>query len=294
MRKVIYINILILLAWLPLKAQHNSAYSQYMFNGLLLNPAYAGSREALDLSAMYRKQWTGFNGAPSTITFAAHMPLKNKKVNLGLVVQDDRFGISEHIRANAIYAYRFKLMKGSLALGLAGGIESFNDNWSKAQTTQSDDPSFTAQSNRHIYAEAGFGMYYTSDRFYAGLSAPSFYNQSFNLYKTLVFTAGGLINASANVKIKPALIFKYIANSPVHANVSSTFYWKDVIGVGIGYTVNTSALAYMDLKLNEQFRVGYAYEYNTNALRTYNTGSHECMVRYLFHYKVETASARYF
>lgn len=294
MRKITCISVLIFLAWLRVSAQHNSAYSQYMFNGLLLNPAYAGSREALDISALYRKQWAGFNGAPSTITFAAHTPLKRKKVNLGLVVQDDRFGISEHLRANAIYAYRFRLLKGSLALGLAGGIESFNDNWAKAQTTQQEDPSFTAQANRRIYAEAGFGMYYASNRFYAGLSAPSVYSQSFSLYKTLVFTAGGLIDASETFKVKPALIVKYIMNSPVHVNLSSTFYWKDVIGVGIGYTVYTSALAYVDIKLTEQFRAGYAYEYNTNALRTYTMGSHECMIRYLFHYKVETASARYF
>lgn len=282
------------LACLRVHGQHNSAYSQYMFNGLLLNPAYAGSREALDLSALYRKQWSGFNGAPSTITFAAHTPLKRKKVNLGLVVQDDRFGISEHLRAYAVYAYRFRLMKGNLALGLSGGIESFNDNWSKAQTTQAEDPSFAGQANRRLYAEAGFGMYYSSKRFYAGLSAPALYGQTFDRYKTLVLTGGGLIDASESIKIKPAVIVKYIMNSPLHLNVSSTFYWKDVIGLGLGYTWNTSALAYVDIKLNEQFRAGYAYEYNTNALRTLNSGSHECMIRYLFHYKVETASARYF
>lgn len=294
MRTCISIGIFLFVLAFHASAQHNSVYSQYMFNGLLLNPAYAGSRDALDLSALYRKQWLGFNGAPSTITFAAHAPLKRKKVNLGLIIQDDRFGISEHLRANAVYAYRFRLLKGSLALGLSGGIESFNDNWAKAQTTQQEDPSFTAQANRYVYAEAGFGMYYQARRFYAGLSAPTVYSQAPGFNQTLVFTAGGLIDVSETIKIKPAVITKYVVHSPLHVNVSSTFYWRDVVGLGFGYTWNTSALAYIDLKLNDQLRAGYAYEYNTNALGTYTSGSHECMIRYLFLYKVHTASARYF
>ncbi len=275
-------------------AQHNSTYSQYMFNGLLLNPAYAGSREALDLTGLYRKQWVGINGAPTTITFAAHSPLKNKKLNLGLVIISDRFGITEHLKASIIYAYRIKFLKGHLSFGLSGGIDSYKENREKTQTTQQDDPSFQQTVNKKINPEFGFGMYYSSTKMYFSLSAPSLYNRSFDLYKTFIFTAGGLINVSDNFKIKPAVIVKYILNSPVNMNVSSTFYLKDILGVGVGYTINSSVLAYLDLKVNDQLRVGYAYEYATTSLNSYTSGSHEVMLRYLFHYKVNTLSTRYF
>lgn len=275
-------------------AQHNSSYSQYMFNGLLINPAYAGSNDALNLTALYRKQWTGFDNAPNTLSFTAHTPLKNKKVNLGVVVISDRFGITEHLKASLIYAYRFKIRKGNLAFGLLGGVDSYKTNWNKIHTTETNDPSFTSVAQRNITPEAGFGMYYHSKNIYIGLSAPSIYNKDISLYRTVLFNAGGLINISKDFKIKPSLLIKYIFNSPVDINVSSTFYWKDVIGLGIGYTVNTAWIAYVDLKINDQFRFGYAYDYNTNLLNKFSAGSHEAMLRYLFHYKVNSFSTRYF
>ncbi len=290
LRSLIFIVLIPLFSY----AQHNSTYSQYMFSGLLLNPAYAGSRDALDMAALYRKQWVGINGAPTTITFAAHSPLKNKKVNLGLVIISDKFGITEHLKASLVYAYRFKFLKGHLSLGLSGGIDSYKDNWAKARTTQAEDPSFTQQVNKRIYPEFGFGMYYASKKLYLGLSSPSLYNNSFNLYKTFIFNAGGLIDVSENFKIKPAVIIKYILNSPLNVNLSSTFYYRDIAGLGVGCTINSSMLAYIDLKVNDQFRIGYAYEYATTRLNTYTSGSHEVMLRYLFHYKVNTLSTRYF
>lgn len=275
-------------------AQHNSGYSQYMFNGLLINPAYAGSQDALNITALYRKQWTGFDNAPNTLSFTAHTPLKNKKVNLGLIVTSDRFGITEQLKASLIYAYRIKLGKGGLSFGLLGGVDSYRISWNKVKTTESSDPSFLAGTEKRIYPEAGFGIYYASKKLYAGLSAPTIYSQSFHLQRTVMFNAGGLINVSENVKIKPAVLVKYLLNSPVDANVSSTFYWKDVVGLGVGYTYNTSLIALIDLKINEQFRAGYSYDYATTTLNNYSSGSHEIMLRYLFHYKVHSFSTRYF
>ena len=275
-------------------AQHNSSYSQYMFNGLLINPAYAGSQDALNLTALYRKQWTGFDNAPNTLSFTAHTPLKNKKLNLGLIVMSDRFGISEHLKASLIYAYRVKLAKGALSFGLLGGIDSYKINWNKVKTTEGSDPSFLATPEKRIYPEAGFGMYYASKNMYLGLSAPTIYNQSFHAQRTVMINAGALIDVSENFKIKPALMLKYLLHSPLDANVSSTFYWKDVVGLGVGYSYKTSLIALIDLKINDQFRAGYSYDYATTSLNNYSSGSHEIMLRYLFHYKVHSFSTRYF
>lgn len=276
------------------KAQHNSSYSQYMFNGLLINPAYAGSNDALNLTALYRKQWSGIENAPNTLSFTAHTPLKNKKVNLGLIVTSDRYGITEHLKASLIYAYRIKVFKGHLSLGLLGGVNSYKMNWSKVRTTQEGDASFTSDMQKRIYPEAGFGIYYHSQQFFLGLSAPDMYSNTFSLDRTMALSAGGLINSSGNFKIKPAILVKYITNSPIDANISSTFYWKDIVGLGVGYSYNTSVIGLLDLRVNDQFRIGYSYDYATTALNKYSSGSHEIMLRYLFHYKVHSLSTRYF
>jgi type IX secretion system PorP/SprF family membrane protein len=275
-------------------AQHNSSYSQYMFNGLLINPAYAGSNDALNLTALYRKQWTGIDNAPNTLSFTAHTPLKNKKVNLGLILINDRYGITEHMKASLIYAYRVKLFRGSLSFGLLGGVDSYTMDWSRVKTTQQGDASFSSNGQKRIYPEAGFGIYYHSQKFFLGLSAPDLYYNTFSVNRTMALSAGGLLNVSDNFKIKPAVMVKYILNSPVDANISSTFYWKDIVGIGVGYSYNTSLIGLLDLKINDQFRIGYSYDYATTALSKYSTGSHEVMLRYLFHYKVRSLSTRYF
>ncbi len=274
--------------------QHNSSYSQYMFNGLLLNPAYAGSNDALNLTSLYRKQWLGLDGTPTTLTFSGHMPLKNRKINLGAVVMSDKFGVTEHNKVNLVYAYRIRLLKGEFSFGIEAGIDAYRANWDQVKTTQLRDPSFAVNTEKKILPQAGFGVYYYKPHFYVGMSVPSLIGNSFNKYQTTVFNLGFVAGVTDNFKIKPALLLKYVLNSPVDANVSSTFYWKNVIGLGFGYSLNGISMAYMDLKITDQFRIGYSYDYISTELRNYNAGSHEIMLRYLFQYKVNVPSARYF
>lgn len=279
---------------LSLFSQHNSSYTQYMFNGLLLNPAYAGSNDALNLTALYRKQWLGLDGSPTTITFSAHSPLKNEKVALGVVVMDDKFGVSDHTKMDLIYAYRVKLGKGKLSFGLQGGVDSYKTNWDQVRTTQLRDPSFTINSVRNIQAQAGFGLYYYSQNMYIGASIPSILNNNQMKYQTAVATAGCVLSISDVIKIKPAVLVRYILDSPLDVNVTTTFYWRNVLGLGLGYSINSTAMSFLDLKVNDQFRIGYAYDYTLSTLRNYNTGSHEIMLRYLFNYRVNVSSTRYF
>lgn len=294
MKKHYYI-IFVFCFCLKMQAQHNGDYMQYMFNGLLVNPAYAGSRDALDVTGLYRNQWMGIVGSPVTASFAAHTPLKNKRFNIGATVINDKFGIFNHTRANLIYAYRIKFLKGNLSFGLQGGVDYYTANWSRINTIQKDDPNFSSTVNdSKIVPDAGFGVYYYSKNFYLGLSAPTVFNETISKYRTFMGNTGFLINVSEDFKIKPAMLVKYIYNSPLSTNVSSTFYWKDFIGLGIGYTLNTSAMAFIDLKLNEQLRFGYGYDYALNRLNVYSSGSHEIMLRYLFKYKINPLSTRYF
>src|ERR1700751_4987027 len=125
-------------------AQHNSLFSQYMFNGLLINPAYAGSNDVLSATAIDRMQWAGFDGAPKTLSFSLHSPLKNKKVNLGLSVLNDQIGVTTQNKINAVYTYRIFFKKSSLSFGLQEGIDMVTNNWSKIQTTTPGDFMFSS------------------------------------------------------------------------------------------------------------------------------------------------------
>jgi type IX secretion system PorP/SprF family membrane protein len=282
------------LVTLHLVAQHRSDYMQYMFNGLLVNPAYAGSQEALNITALYRKQWAGFNGAPVTASFAGHSPLKNQKSNIGVIVMNDCFGIYNHNMINLVYAYRVRLGNGYLSLGIQGGIDAYSANWNKVNTTDKNDPGFQQVNDKKTVFNAGFGTYYYSKKFYLGFSMPELFDDNISKYRTQVVHGGFLINSEGNLKIKPSMMMKYIYNSPLSTNIATTFYWKDIIGLGIGYTINTSALAIIDIKVNDQFRVGYGYDHPLNKLRTYTSGSHELMLRYIFKYKIDALSTRYF
>lgn len=293
--KFILRSILILIAFsFNVMGQYNSDYMQYMFNGLLINPAYAGSSEALNISGMYRNQWMGLPGAPVTAILSAHSPLKNKKVNIGGILINDRFGVFNHTKASLIYAYRFKLFNGHLSFGLQAGIDSYTTDWNKINTTDVGDPNFQGQKTRNIIPEVGAGTFYHSKNFYLGFSIPNLFNTGFNYDMVGILNSGCIIKMSDNIRLKPAVLIKYLKSSPLSANVSTTFYYKEVFGIGLGYTYKTATLAYVDLKLNTQFHLGYGYTYSLNILQNYTSGSHEIMLRYIFQYKINAVSARYF
>ncbi len=288
------LTIVFLICCAAFQAQHLGNYSQYMFNGLLLNPAYAGSQEALNITALYRRQWLGLDGAPTTMNLSAHMPFKRRKAAIGFLLTDDRFGVSTHTRAALVYAYRLKLGKGKLSLGLQGGVDVSQSNWGQVKTTQDKDPSFGIVAQREILPQMGGGAWYYTSSFYAGVSAPELFNAENREFRTVAFTSGIVLKAGANVKIKPVVLIRYIRSSPLDVNVSATCYWKDVLGLGAGYSASRTAFAFVDVKITEQFRFGYSYDYSFNALRNYNSGSHEVMLRYLFEYTIHAPSIRYF
>jgi type IX secretion system PorP/SprF family membrane protein len=269
-------------------------YVQYMFNGVLLNPAYAGSQGALNITALYRNQWVGIDGAPVSKSFSAHTPLKNKKINLGLIAENERFGIYEHTRINGLYAYRVKFLRGELAAGIQAGVDLQSTNWNKVVVTEVNDPNFSGIPVRQTAFIAGAGLFYNSERFYAGLSSPQIFSNYLNKNSTSIFNCGTLIDLSSNFKIKPALLCKYLHGSPLMLNISSTFYYKELLGIGAGYTIGNLWMAYLDVKFNDQLHFGYGYDRSVNNLKTYSGGSHEIMLRYLFSFKLKVVNARYF
>jgi type IX secretion system PorP/SprF family membrane protein len=265
-----------------------------MFNGFLLNPAYCGSQGALNITGLYRNQWVGIEGAPVSKSFAANSPLKNKKLNIGVIIENERFAVYDQTRISAAYAYRVKALGGQLAFGLQAGAQLNSISWNKMVINNVSDPNFASMPQKSTSFISGAGLYYHSRSFYAGFSAPQFYNSNIHSNPTLVFNCGGLISAGENYKLKPAALVKYIHSSPVSVNGSLTLYYKELIGIGGGYTPGNSWMVLTDIRITEQFHFGYGYDRSLNKLKTYSGGSHEIMLRYLFSYKLKVQSARYF
>ncbi len=278
-------------------AQHQSFYSQYIYSGLLINPAYAGSQDALSVAAAYRNQWTGFDGAPKNLSLALHTPLKNKKTNIGLLVANENFGLSNQTGVNLAYAYRIKSHEHSLSFGLQAGIDLLKTDWNQVKTTDKNDPIFTSGLETRSIPTFGAGVYYKGTNCYAGLAVPTLYKldskSSFSPYAFNLYS-GMLIRLKNEVVIKPSALVKYIKNSPIQWDVTTTFYLSKIMGVGFGYRSNDAVYAFLDIKINDQFNLGYAYDFTTSQLKNYSSGSHEILLRYLFKYNVNSKSVRYF
>ncbi len=294
MKKLLLIAI-ISFTILRVNAQHDNLYSQYMFNGLLVNPAYAGSNDMLNATAVYRNQWVGFDGAPKTGTFSLHTPLKNKKLNVGLLFITDQYGITTQNVINGVFAYRIFFKKSSLSFGLQAGVNFTRNNWNAIQTTTPGDVVFTNQYSQQNLPQTGFGIYYKAQKFYAGFSSPELISigLSKNVFRSALLTAGYLINVSDDIKIKPSVLVKYIKDSPVEIDINANIYFK-AFGIGYSYRTNDAMVFLATCNINKQFSVGYSYDYTTSKLKTFVKGSHEVMLKYDFGYKIKPQSPRYF
>ena len=291
--KKIYFTLLILSLCLFLRGQHSPIYSQYMNNPLIINPAYAGTKDALSFTGMYRDQWVGFGGAPKTLFFSAHSPLKNKKINLGVNLISDHFGITDQNLIQGIYSYRLYFKKSSLSFGLAVGINMIRNNWNQITTTVSNDIVFANTYSQQNLLQTGFGMYYTSAKFYAGISAPNLIKQNASDYKPSMLMAGYIFDISSDFKIKPSVLVKYINASPIEVDFNTNFYFRQ-LGLGFSYRTQDACIFMLNWYVNQQFMFGYAYDYTTSKLGTFVSGSHEIVLSYLFGYKVNPVSPRYF
>jgi type IX secretion system PorP/SprF family membrane protein len=278
-------------------AQHDFLYSQYYFSGILVNPAYAGSQDALNFTSIYRNQWTGLEGAPQNISVGLHSPLKSSRTNAGLIFLSNKFGLTSETKFLGVYAYRIKAGRGSLSFGLQGGVQLDRNSWNKIETTQGSDPVFTDVPERSTHGVFGFGMLYKTEKMFIGLSSPQLYDtrKSFDIaYSPVLLSAGFLLKINDNLKLRPAGFLRYVKNSPPEGDLSAALYTKEIFGIGLGYRSNDAAYAFIDLRLNEQFSLGYCYDYTLSSLSRYSGGSHEFMLRYLFSYKLNTKSPRYF
>ncbi|MBA3663389.1 MAG: type IX secretion system membrane protein PorP/SprF [Bacteroidetes bacterium] len=293
-------------------AQFDYMFTQYMFNEMFINPAYAGSKEAMSATLLHRQQWVNFPGRPVTTSFSLHGPLMNNKMGLGLSVLNERIGVLNHNLIYASYAYRVKTgEKGTLAFGLMAGIHNqvnkFNE--LKVNNDGSVDPQFSNSAST-IAPNFGTGIYYNTKTFFAGISIPRMVDDkvkfatngavsvssqidpsNFHYY----FTIGNVFTLSPGLKLKGQAMVQAVQNAPVIYNLNANFLIKDLVWAGVSYRSGSSASAILGMQISPQFLVSYSYDYTLNAIQNYSQGSHEIMLNYLFSFKgKKVVTPRYF
>lgn len=288
-------------------AQQRPMYSQYMFNMLNINPAYAGSRGVVSTTALYRDQWVGIPGAPKTASFSLDMPLNEQKIGIGLQLFDDRLGIERTTGFNAAYAFRIQLTEsGTLSLGLQAGLLNYRANYSEVRTFQANDPSFS-QNISGILPAAAAGIYYNSDQFYIGFSTPALLQTKLSNDNTadvssatgrnlhLYLASGFVVNLGEYLALKPSLLVKAVSGAPLEYDLNGNLWIQNTIALGFSYRTGDAYVGMVELQINDQFRFGYAYDKTFSSLGSYNTGTHELMLRLEFgSSKGKISSPRYF
>lgn len=313
--------VLLLASWASgsqVQAQQDKQFSQYMFNMLALNPAYAGSRDVLSATAMYRSQWVGLEGAPQTGTFTIDMPLNRERVGIGLQLYNDRIGLFNETGAVASYAFRIKMgNRTTLALGLQGGVTNLAARLTEVQLIPagvSADPAF-AQNINKMLPNFGTGIYISNDRSYLGISVPRLVKNRLTDFDSGVnravvrrhayAAAGFVVGLSDAIKMKPSILVKYAEGAPLGFDGNVNFWFNDRVALGVSlrknqfysftqYT-NDAVVGMVELQMSDQLRLGYAYDRTISSLGQIAPSSHEIMLRYEFGFgKSKILTPRYF
>ena len=307
MKIIIYISFIIF-CWInSAKAQYFPVFSHYVINGLVINPAYTGSREVMSINILYRNQMIGINGAPVYQTLSIHAPLKNPKLGLGFLFFNENTGPLHTTHAFATYAYKVQLGAGKLNFGLQTGIIYGEYNWNTMYLNDPGDQAFNSNNNTYVLPNIGAGLYYYSRSFFAGLAVPYFLSyketgarDAYSIYHDLnnynfLFSAGYLFRVSKDFKLKPSTLVKYYINSSEQIDLNLiAILLDDKLWIGGSYRFQEAVAALFELQINPQFRISYTFEYAGNNTGYFNYTSHEIGLRYEFSYKLKAFNPRYF
>ena len=288
-------------------AQQHPLFTQYMFNGLVINPAYTGSHESMTLTASLRSQWTGIKGSPKTEVFSAHTPILLSRSSAGLVATHDQLGVTNQTMVYASYAYRIPVSeKGKLALGAQAGMSFYKSNYSDLDVITSSgmtDDAFQSIEGRTL-PNLGIGVYYHTSKTYVGLSLPTLINNKWNNQEPLLkarqqrhyfLSAGHVFDLSPDLKLKPNILLRWVEHGPFQYDVNANLLIKEMVWVGISYRMQDAVDGLVQWIVNDQLNVGYSYGYPTSRLSSVQSGTHEIVLSYrLKQNKHMVLSPRYF
>ena len=287
-------------------AQLEPMYSQYMFNMMNVNPAYAGSRGVPNLTALFRNQWSGMPGAPKTGNVSFDMPFATNNSAIGFQMYTDRIGVQKTQGLKFNYAYRAQAGEsGVISMGLNLGLRNRRANYTDVNTFVPGDPVFNSNISS-MNVDAGAGIFYNTDNFYIGASAPFLLKSNVSSNDPLeagakwleavkardlnVFlTAGFVVYLSEQLVLKPSAMLKR-SGSAFQADINSNLWINDMISLGVSYRTKESVIGMLEWQMTPKLRFGYSYDRSINNLRLYNSGSHEFMLRIEFGTKSEESS----
>lgn len=289
-------------------AQQDPLYSQYMFNLFAINPAYAGSRDAVSATVNYRHQWVGFDGAPTTQTVTVHAPLKGKNMGVGLQVINDVIGPKNVSGAMLSYAYRIKLGKGKLSFGLRGGLLNYSFDFNKIEYKDLEDQILTNGSETFMVPTFDFGTFYYTKTFYAGaqishlnearypiLESPVNRDLEARLYSHVSVTVGKAFEVHPEIVLKPSIFLNGADNGMGYIDINMSALFSETFWVGASFRTGFGVIGLVEMDVNDKLRIGYSYGYATNPLRVAQSGAHEIFIGYDFNLlQKRVASPRYF
>ncbi|MGM0390364.1 MAG: PorP/SprF family type IX secretion system membrane protein [Bacteroidota bacterium] len=287
-KNYLLISVLFVGLWTT-QAQQLPQFTQYMYNTISINPAYAGNRDAFSLTALNRNQWAGISGAPRTQTLSIHSPLRNEKIGLGLSVINDKTGYENYTYLYGDFSYTINVSQDvTLSFGLKAGMSYYDldeDLFSEPSVLQ--DPFFREQFNKWT-PNFGAGLFLSSQKWYLGLSAPKIINNDNNEFSEYValeqvhyyMTGGYVFDLSDTWKLRPTALAKVTNGAPLSFDMSSTFIYDEKLYLGATYRIDDAIGAFIDFQIFEPLRIGYGYEYSVSDLRPYTTGSHEIILIY--------------
>jgi type IX secretion system PorP/SprF family membrane protein len=284
-------------------------YSQYLQNGLAINPAYAGTRGALSGFLSLRKQWMGIKGAPVMQSVSLHTPMKDEKVGLGIMAQFMQYSFTRTTSIYASYSYRVGVWKGKLSLGIKAGADMSNTIYPNGNfLTNPGDPVFI-NDRPYVLPNFGVGVYYYDSKYFAGLSVPALLgyertssgnvelNNSISTYD-FVFTGGGIFSLSDRLKFKPSFLLDYSMQSTgrlKRLDINGNFILNDLIWMGASWRTSEQVLVgIVQMQVNQQLMIGLSYDYPAGRMNSFSKGSTEFGLRYDFGTKISAANPRYF
>lgn len=272
-------------------AQQRPIQSLYMFDPLVLNPAFAGTQVQLSATSIYRNQWINFPGAPKTFTATAHSGFKQNRIGLGFIAGKDQIGIHDETSLYLVYSYKLPLSRfdksRSLAFGIQGGFNNLKSDYTLTISREIDRFGILRTFNPNF----GAGIFYRDKKYYAGFSVPYILNtellnvntafqSSARRYRYYYLTGGFTQKLSNTVKLIPSTLIRFQDRAPLSFDITLLTVLYDVVGLGASYRLNDSVIGIFELQLNENFHVGYAYDMTSSDLRQYSNGTHEIMINY--------------
>ena len=285
-------------------AQQDAQYTQYMYNTINVNPAYAGSRGVLSVFGLHRTQWVGLDGAPTTNAFSINTPINNSKLGVGVSFVNDKIGPTDENTISADISYTVQTSETyNLSFGIKGTANLFSLDVNKLNPADANDPRLYNFDN-NFTPNVGAGVYFHSEKLYVGLSVPNFFettryeDNSISVTKERMnfYLIGGYVfDLGPSIKFKPAFLAKTIEGAPLQLDVSGNFLINDKFTIGAAWRWSAAASLMAGFQITDGLFVGYGYDLETTRLSRYNSGSHEIFLRFeLFSKYDKITSPRFF